>query len=77
MNKVSSIEIAGQVFWINESAYSRLQQYLSQIRQQLTNEESADDIYQDIELRIAELLYTLNTSESRAISGEQLNTVIE
>lgn len=77
MNKVSSIEIAGQVFWINDSAYTRLQQYLTQIRQQLAKEESADEIFMDIELRIAELLYSLNTSENKAISESQLINVIE
>lgn len=76
MNKVVSIEIARQVFWIDEKAYAVLNSYLQKIRQQLINDECADDIYDDIELRIAELLFDLNSSEEKAITEDLLEAVI-
>lgn len=72
-----NIEIAGQVFWVDESAYQTLQDYLIKIKTQLANEENSQDIYTDIELRIAELLYGLNSDKNRAISVEQLISIIE
>ena len=77
MNKVVSIEIAGQVFWIDEDAYDALQTYLQKIRAQLIDEESADEIFTDIELRIAELLFAYSGDEKQAISLLQLEEVIE
>ncbi|MCW9018579.1 MAG: PspC domain-containing protein, partial [Kangiellaceae bacterium] len=77
MNKVVSIEIAGQVFWIDEDAYEDLRNYLQKIRAQLEDDECADEIYKDIELRIAELLYGLHSDEKKAITQEQLDEVIE
>ena len=76
MNKVASIEIAGQVFWIDEEAYEILQAYLQKIRRQLAGDESAKDIFKDIELRIAELFYVFNSDAKKAIGTEQLEEVI-
>jgi phage shock protein PspC (stress-responsive transcriptional regulator) len=55
MNKTISINISGIVFNIEESAYNRLSQYLDTIRAYFDNMEGADEIMNDIELRIAEL----------------------
>ena len=77
MNKVVSIEIAGQVFWTEEEAYEVLSDYLKKIRLQLSAEEEAIDILKDIELRVAELLYAFRSDDKKAISVEQVNEVIE
>ena len=77
MNKVVSVEIASQVFWIDDDAYQKLKDYLKQIRQQLTKEEYADDIFKDIELRVAELLYGLRSDEKKAVTNDQITEVIE
>ncbi len=77
MNKVVSIEIASQVFWIDEAAYNDLQAYLREIRRQLAGEESSADILKDIELRVAELLYICGSDDKKAITAEQVNTVIK
>jgi len=76
VNKVVSIEIARQVFWIEENTYKQLQNYLHKIKQQLSNDEDANEIYKDIELRVSELFYELNSNESQAISEQQLDQVI-
>ncbi len=76
MNKVVSIEIAGQVFWIEEEAYDALRNYLKKIKTQLAEDECADEIFQDIELRIAELLFALNSDKQKAIVVHQLDDVL-
>ncbi len=76
MNKVLTIEIARQVFRLEELAYENLTTYLEQIRKQLKGWEGSEDIYRDIELRIAELLFNFS-AESRAINCEQVEEVIE
>ncbi len=77
MNKVVSIEIAGQVFWIEEEAYDALRDYLKKIKIQLSDDECAEEIFQDIELRIAELLFALNSDQQKAIVLTQLDEVLE
>jgi phage shock protein PspC (stress-responsive transcriptional regulator) len=77
VNKVVSIEIAGQVFWIEDAAYETLMAYLKKIRQQLAGEEDAKEIVKDIELRIAELLYGFASDDKKAITGRELDQVIE
>ncbi|MBL4659128.1 MAG: PspC domain-containing protein [Alcanivoracaceae bacterium] len=77
MNKVINIEISSQVFWIDEAAYKKLLAYLKKIKQQLTDDACASEIFQDIELRIAELLYAQRNDEKKAIDSEQLTKVIE
>ena len=47
------------------------------IKQQLAADENANDIYQDIELRVAELLYGFNHDARKAITKEQVSSVIE
>ena len=77
VNKVVSIEIAAQVFWIDEDAYDVLCKYLEKIKKQLSHDECADDIYKDIELRIAELLFAYSSDEKKAVTMSQLEEVIE
>ncbi|MEM9304419.1 MAG: PspC domain-containing protein [Pseudomonadota bacterium] len=77
MNKVVSIELAAQVFWIDEEAYAALRAYMDKLRDQLEPVEGGDEIFQDIELRVAELFYALNSDESKAISAAQLEQVID
>lgn len=76
MNRVVSIEIASQVFWIDENAYAVLAGYLAEIKQQLHREECADEIFNDIELRIAELLFLKNSHHQRALNVQHIDDVI-
>lgn len=76
MNKVVTVEIASQMFWIDAQAHGVLQTYLQKIRMQLVDDECANEIYQDIELRVAELLFALNSDEHKAIVIGQLEPII-
>lgn len=76
VNKVVNIEIAKQVFWIEEQGYQALKTYLEKLKQQLTTQEFGNEIFEDIELRFAELFYGVNEEKQRAISLEQANEFI-
>ena len=76
MNKVLNIDIAGQVFRLEELAYENLTTYLEQIHQQLRGWDGSEEILKDIELRIAELLFGFS-SEGKAINCEQVEEIIE
>ena len=55
MIKTFNINLAGQIFNINEDAYEHLSQYFSTLRSFYANEEDKDEIIRDIEARFAEL----------------------
>ncbi len=77
MNKVISIEIAKQVFWIEEQGFTVLQAYLEKLKLQLAADECGDEIFVDIELRLAELLFELDVRKDRAITLVQLTAIIK
>ena len=55
MNKSFSISLGGLPFFIEDDAYENLRNYLNSIRISLKNEESTEEIIQDVEQRLAEL----------------------
>ncbi len=77
MNKVLSIEIAGQVFWIEEDAFDVLETYLKKLKQQLAEDECNAEIIRDIELRLAELLFNFHSDDKNSITLEQVEDVIQ
>ncbi len=56
MKKIININLSGRVIPIEDSAYEKLQAYIESLRRYFANEESRDEIINDIESRIAELL---------------------
>lgn len=55
MIKTFNINLAGQIFNINEDAYEHLSGYFSSLRSFYANEDDKDEIIRDIEARFAEL----------------------
>lgn len=55
MIKTFNINLAGQIFNINEDAYEHLSGYFSSLRTFYANEDDKDEIIRDIEARFAEL----------------------
>lgn len=72
-----SIEIAKQVFWIEDQGFKVLQTYLEKLKLQLADEECGDEIFIDIELRVAELLFELEVRKDRAVTLVQLRAIIK
>lgn len=77
MNKTLDINIANQIFHIDENAYKVLKNYLDAIKSYLANEESRDEIIQDIEARIAELFIERMISDKQVINNEDVNDIIK
>ncbi len=55
MKKTIKISLQGTIFYIDEDAYTLLQQYLTEIGDFFKSREEAGEIIQDIETRIAEI----------------------
>ncbi|MBL7722946.1 MAG: PspC domain-containing protein [Chitinophagaceae bacterium] len=56
MKKIININLSGRVIPIEDAAYENLQAYIESLRRYFANEESRDEIINDIESRIAELM---------------------
>ena len=56
MNTTENVNLGGYSFKVETDAYHALDEYLKAIRATYNNDEYADDILQDIEVRMAELL---------------------
>ena len=56
MKKTVTINLAGRIYNIDEDAFELLHNYLEGIREALKQTEGSQEIYEDIEARIAELL---------------------
>ncbi len=76
MNKTVSIHIQGFPFILEEQAYQVLQNYLQALKNVLSNEPGADDILQDVELRIVELLQQNQMGASQVILQTRIDEVI-
>ncbi|NBC58885.1 MAG: PspC domain-containing protein [Bacteroidetes bacterium] len=77
MNKTLDINIANQIFHIDENAYKVLKNYLDAIKSYLANENSRDEIIQDIESRIAELFIERMISDKQVITSEDVKEIIK
>lgn len=76
MKKIININLNGRVIPIEDSAYEKLQAYIESLRRYFANEESRDEIINDIESRIAELLYEKIRKGADAITDADINEVI-
>ena len=76
MNKTVSIHIQGFPFVLEEQAYQVLQNYLLALQNVLNNEPGADEILQDVELRIVELLQQNQTGASQVVLQSRIEEII-
>lgn len=77
MNKTVSIHIQGFPFILEEQAFQVLQNYLQALKNVLSNEPGADEILQDVELRIVELLQQNQMGPTQVILQTRIDEVIE
>ena len=76
MKKTISVNIGGRLFNIEEAAYNKLNKYLNTIRGYFSNDESAEEILSDIELRIAELFMERVTPQKEVITEQDVDDII-
>jgi phage shock protein C len=75
MNKIISINLCSIVFQIDETAYESLRIYLHDIRTNLGSQTSANEIYEDVENRIAELFQNKINSGKQAIMPSDVEEI--
>ncbi len=75
MEKIINIRLAGQIVPIEESAYNQLKTYLDGLRTYLHTQEGGDEVFSDIESRVAELLMAQIRSGSPAIHAQHVAAV--
>lgn len=68
MQQTISINLAGLVFHIEKDAFDQLKAYLEQIKKHLQDNESREEIMQDIESRIAEMFQDRLKSRKEVIT---------
>lgn len=77
MKKTLTVNISGQVFHIDEDAYNVLNDYLQSIRQHFAKTKGGDEIFTDIEARIAEMLRERLIDNKQVITIEDISEVIK
>ena len=76
MKKIININLSGRVIPIEDSAYESLQRYIESLRRYFANEESRDEIINDIESRIAELMNDKIKKGASAITDADIEEII-
>ena len=76
MKKVININFQGRVIPIEETSYDLLKQYTDSLRIYFANEESKDEIINDIESRIGELFQERIKNGATCITDDDINAII-
>jgi phage shock protein PspC (stress-responsive transcriptional regulator) len=76
MNKTVTCNISGIIFNLEENGYDVLRNYLSRLKTHLGNQEGHEEIYSDIEMRIAELFMQRISSIKQAITDLDVDETI-
>ena len=77
MKKNISINICGTVYHIDEDASLLLENYLQSMKSYFEREEGDNEIFDDIEHRVAELLWDYKQQGMEAVDIDMVKTVIE
>lgn len=76
MKSAISVHLAGILFHIDEDAYLELKNYLDLIEMEIDGLEGKQEIYTDIEARIAELFRERITSYKQVVNIKDVNEII-
>ena len=76
MKKTININVSGQLFHVDDDAFDQLSRYLKSLEALLQQQEGGQEIYQDIEARIAELFQEKLSSKSQIVTLEMVQDVI-
>ncbi|HEX7846572.1 MAG TPA: PspC domain-containing protein, partial [Chitinophagaceae bacterium] len=76
MKKIININLSGRVIPIEDSAYENLQAYIESLRRYFANEESREEIINDIESRIAELMSEKVRKGASSITDADVEEII-
>ena len=77
MKKTFTINVSGSIFYIEEDAFEKLQNYLQLLNNYFSCQEGGKEILQDIEFRIAELLQEKISDGKQAVISEWVDEVMK
>lgn len=77
MKKNITINIFGQLYAIDEDAYELLNRYLDSVKRYYANAEGGEEIADDIEHRVAELLWNRKSEGATVVAIEDIRDIIE
>jgi phage shock protein PspC (stress-responsive transcriptional regulator) len=76
VKKTITVNISGYAFTIEEEAFDKLREYLTEIRNKLTGQADIDEMLTDIENRIAELFRASAASTAQIVTLQMVQEVI-
>ena len=76
MKRTLSVNIGGIAFHIDEDAHALLNKYLRNVKDEFRNMEGGEEIYEDIESRIAELFTAKLNNSRQVITIREVDEVI-
>jgi len=76
MKKVTTVNIGGFCFVVEEDAYTRLDNYLNSFRASISNKQDITEIMEDIEARIAEIFHESLKTTQQVVDMKLVNKVI-
>jgi phage shock protein PspC (stress-responsive transcriptional regulator) len=77
MKKTLTINLGGMVYHIDEDAYTILNDYLERIKNGISSLEGSNEIYDDIENRIAEIISGRLRNSRQVVTIQDINVVID
>ncbi len=77
MKKNISINLFGQLYAIDEDAYQMLECYLDSMKKYFSRQEGGEEIADDIEHRVAELLWERREQGAEAVDLETVKAIIK
>jgi phage shock protein PspC (stress-responsive transcriptional regulator) len=76
MKKTLTVNLGGRVYHIDEDAFTLLRDYLEKIKLELQSSEGAEEIYNDIEARIAEIINEKLKNSRQVVTINDVQEVI-
>jgi len=77
MKKVLTVSIGRKSFVIDDDAFARLKNYLDDFRATIANPQEADEVMEDVEMRVAEILQEQLRNEMQSVNCAMVNVVIK
>ncbi|WP_321376376.1 PspC domain-containing protein [uncultured Draconibacterium sp.] len=77
MKKTLTINISGTIFHIEEDAYEELQKYMVVLKKYFGKDDEGNEIFADIEARIAEIFTEKTSGKNQAITLDWVKELIE
>jgi phage shock protein PspC (stress-responsive transcriptional regulator) len=77
MKKALNINLSNTIFTIDDDAYDKLKQYLSDIEDHFSSEDEKIEIMADIEARISEIFSSKITTQRQVITIDDVDEIIK